>query len=70
MRDFYGKTYRYNYRTIGVCNTLTDGVYMIAYPTTGGHKRMKGLPLFGSKEEAQKALDEFARAKMLPEVRG
>ena len=50
MRDFYGKTYRYNYRTIGVCNTLTDGVYMIAYPTTGGHKRMKGLPLFGSKE--------------------
>lgn len=44
MNGFHGKAYKYKYRTIGVCNTLTDGVYMIGYPTAGGHKRMKVLP--------------------------
>lgn len=68
MSGFHGKAYRYNYRTIGVCNTLTEGVYMIGYPTAGGHKRMKALPLFDSIDEAQKALDDFARGKCLAEV--
>ena len=68
MNGFHGKSYRYKDKVIGVCNTLQDGVFMIGHTTTGGHKRMKALPLFGSIDEAQKALDEFAAARGLMEV--
>lgn len=64
---FYGKSYRYKDKVIGVCGTLSDDVYMVGYATSGGHKRMKGLSLFGSKEGAQKALDEYAASKGLVE---
>ena len=67
MTGFYGKTYRYKYRVIGVCNTLNPDSYMIGYPTNGGHKRFKSLPIFGSIEEAQKALDDYAKKKGLLE---
>ncbi len=69
MNGFHGKAYRYKDKVIGVCNTLQDGVFMIGHATTGGHKRMKALPLFGSIDEAQKALDEFAAARGLSEVK-
>ena len=70
MSGFYGKAYRYKEKTIGVCNTLKGGIYMVGHSTTGGHKRVKALPLFESIEEAQKALDEFARSRCLTEVQG
>ena len=65
---FYGKAYRYKEKTIGVCNTLREGVFMIGHATPGGHKRIKALPLFEAIDDAQKALDEFAAAKGLTEV--
>lgn len=68
MNGFHGKAYRYKDKTIGVCNTLRDGVFMIGHATTGGHKRIKALQLFESVEDAQKALDEFAKARGLEEV--
>ncbi|MBQ7170392.1 MAG: hypothetical protein IJR63_10885 [Synergistaceae bacterium] len=51
-----------------MCNTLNPDTYMVGFATTGGHKRMKSIPVCGSVEEAQKALDDFARKKGLPEV--
>ena len=68
MNGFYGKAYRYKDKTIGVCNTLLDGVFMIGHATTGGHKRIKALPLFEAIDDAQKALDDFAKARCLMEV--
>ena len=68
MRDFYGKAYRYKDKVIGVCNTLRDGVFMIGHATTGGHKRIKALPLFEAIDDAQKVLDDFAADKGLTEV--
>lgn len=68
MNGFYGKAYRYKDKTIGVCNTLRDGVFMIGHATTGGHKRIKALPFFEAIDDAQKALDDFAKARCLMEV--
>ena len=68
MTGFYGRTYRYKDKEIGVCNTLNPGTYMVGYATTGGHKRMKSIPICGSVEEAQKALGEFAQSRGLSEV--
>lgn len=68
MTGFHGKAYRYKDKAIGVCNTLREGLYMIGHTTTGGHKRVKALPLFGSVAEAQKALDDFAKARGLSDV--
>ena len=64
---FYGKSYRYKDKVIGVCGTLSDDVFMIGYATSGGHKRMKALPLFGSLNEAQEALSEYAAKRGLIE---
>lgn len=70
MNGFYGKAYRYKDKTIGVCNTLTDDVFMIGHiKPSGSLKRVKILPLFLKVSEAQKALDEFAKARGLMEVR-
>ncbi|MBR0167394.1 MAG: hypothetical protein IJQ08_01840 [Synergistaceae bacterium] len=68
MTGFYGKTYRYKDKVIGVCETLNPDSYMIGHATKGGHKRVKNLPIFGSIEEAQNALDDYARAKGLLEA--
>ena len=70
MNGFYGKTYRYKDKEIGVCNMLNDGQYMIGHiKPSGSLKREKiPLPLFRSIEEAQKALDEFAKARGLAEA--
>ena len=69
MSRFYGKAYRYKDKTIGVCNTISDGLYMIGHiKPSGSLKRVKILPLFLNVSKAQKALDEFAKAKGLKEV--
>ena len=69
MNGFYGKTYNYRYRTIGVCDyPALEGLYMIGYQVRGEYIRVKALPLFGSIDEAQKALDDFAKARCLMEV--
>lgn len=67
---FYGKTYKYKDKVIGVCNTISDGLYMVGHiKPSGSLKREKiPLPLFRSIDEAQAALDEFAAARGLPEV--
>lgn len=69
MNGFYGKAYRYKDKVIGVCNTLSDELYMIGHiKPSGSLKRVKVLPLFLKTEDAQKALDEFAKARGLAEV--
>lgn len=69
MSRFYGKAYRYKDKTIGVCNTISDGLYMIGHiKPSGSLKRVKILPLFLKVSEAQKALDDFAKARGLGEV--
>ncbi len=69
MSRFYGKAYRYKDKTIGVCNTISDGLYMIGHiKPSGSLKRVKVLPLFLKVSEAQKALDDFAKARGLSEA--
>ena len=69
MTGFYGRTYRYKDKVIGVCQTLDPDIYMVAYPTPGGHKRMNLIPLSDNPDVEQERLDVFAMAKGLPEVR-
>ena len=69
MSRFYGKAYKYKDKVIGVCNTISDGLYMIGHiKPSGSLKRVKMLPLFLKVSEAQKALDDFAQARGLWEV--
>ena len=71
MNIFIGKRYRYKNKIIGVLDTmnLNFEVYMIGHiKPSGSLKRVKVLPLFLKIEEAQKALDEFAKARGLAEA--
>ena len=69
MTTFYGKTYRYKDKVIGVLTTLNDGVFMTGYiKPSGSFRRVKILPLFLKAEDTQKALDEFAQARGLSEA--
>lgn len=69
MTGFYGRTYRYKDKVIGVCQTIDPNVYMVGYATPGGHKRMSSIPLSDSVDLEQARLNMFAMAKGLPEVR-
>ena len=69
MSRFYGKTYKYKDKVIGVCNTLNEDIFMIGHiKPSGSLKRVKILPLFLKVSEAQKALDDFAKARGLWEA--
>lgn len=69
MTDFYGKSYRYKDKVIGVVPTLNDEVSTIVHiKPSGSLKRVKILPLFLKADEAQKSLDEFARLRGLSEA--
>ena len=71
MNIFIGNTYRYNETVIGVCkDPREDGIYMVGHETKDEIKRVKSFPPFDSVEEAQSVLDDYARAKGLPEVQG
>lgn len=70
MSEFYGKTYCYKNKTIGVCRTLASSVFMVGHiKPSGSYKRVKILPLSTDAELLQKRLDEFAKEKGLTEVR-
>ena len=69
MTNFYGKSYCYKDKVIGVIPTLNDEVFMIGHiKPSGSLKRVKILPLFLKADEAQIALDEFARSRGLAEA--
>ena len=71
MAEFYGKSYRYKDKVIGVCPTLNDEVFMIGHIKQSGsfqRARIKVFPLFSSVTEAQMKLDEFACTQGLMEV--
>ena len=69
MNRFYGKAYKYKDKVIGVCNPLNEDIFMIGHiKPSGSLKRVKILPLFLKVSEAQKALDDFAKARGLWEV--
>ena len=63
MTNFYGKTYRYKDKVIGVCNTFSDDVVFMV-----GHTSIRSFPMFKSVAEAQTKLDDFARSRGLSEV--
>ena len=70
MAEFYGKTYSYKNKTIGVCRTLNDEVFMVGHiKPSGSYKREKiSLPLSSDAESLQNRLDEFAKNKGLKEI--
>ena len=68
---FYGKSYIYKDKVIGVCPTLSSSLFMIGHiKSTGSFQRarIKAFPLFTSVAEAQTKLDEFASSRRLTEV--
>lgn len=66
MTDFYGKSYRYKDKVIGVIPTLNDELFVIGYiEPSGSLKRVKILALFPKADEAQKFLDGFAISRGL-----
>lgn len=68
MADFYGKTYRYGFKVIGVCSAHGSKSYMIGRKVKDGFKPAGVFPLFRSIKKAQSALNNFARAKGLEEA--
>ncbi len=60
---FYGKSYMYKDKVIGVCNTFSDDVVFMV-----GHTSIRSFPMFKSVAEAQTKLDEFARSCGLTEA--
>ncbi len=72
MSGFYGRTYRYRGKTIGVCNASYANTYMIGFTESGyANVRIidKELPLFFNVTEAQRKLDEYAVKHSLVESR-
>ena len=70
MTEFYGKTYCYKNKTIGVCRTLNDGLFMVGrIKPSGSYQRVKILPLSTDSESLQNRLNEFAKVNGLSEVR-
>ena len=70
MTEFYGKTYCYKNKTIGVCRTLNDGLFMVGrIKPSGSCQRVKILPLSTDSESLQNRLNEFAKVNGLSEVR-
>lgn len=68
---FYGKSYMYKDKVIGVCPTLSNSLFMIGHIKSLGsfqRARIKVFPLFSSVTEAQMKLDEFACTQGLMEV--
>lgn len=54
---------------IGVCNPSIDETYMTEHIESSGKlKLMKIFPVLMSIDDAQKALDEFAKTRGLSEV--
>ena len=69
MTRFLGKKYQYRDAVIGVCMTLNEGMYMIGLvKPSGSMRRVKTLPLFLRKDEAELALQLFANIRKLREV--
>ncbi len=71
MIKFYGKTYRYKGKTIGVCATKDPEVFIIGYyePFCKGFVRLIVPLLLGSDaDELQEALDKYASVTGLVEV--
>ena len=68
MNDFYGRTYNYQGKIIGVCRFLCNKLYVISKydPQTGESRNFR--PIFTDAEEGQKKLDEFAQEEGLSEV--
>ena len=52
MNRFYGKSYRYKDKVIGVCDTIGDGYMTGHIKPSGSLRRVKILSLFDSSEEA------------------
>ena len=69
MNRFYGKTYSYQGKVIGVCRFLCNKLYVICTydPQTGESKNFR--PMFTNADEGQEKLDEFAQEEGLQEVR-
>ena len=63
VNKFYGKSYLYNGRVIGVTQGLGSEYIAAYYSQAGGKHRVRNyakLKVYNTPEEAQTALDKFA----------
>ena len=69
MTGFYGKAYRYKDKVIGAYTLGSTKLHMIGVydPKIGGAPKIT-FPVFRSIDEAQRAIDEFAKRAGLSEV--
>ena len=71
MNKFYGKSYLYGGRQIGVTQGLGSEYIIAYYSQTGGKHRVRNyskLKVYGTPEEAKTALDELAKEYDLAEI--
>ena len=68
MADFFGKTYRYGKKVIGVQCAKNPDLFMVCHKTGGGYKQFKPIPVCLNVEKAQTMLDTYAIKKGLEEV--
>lgn len=69
---FFGKSYLYNGKAIGVVQGLGEQYIIAYYGDNGGRHRVrnyKAFKVYDTAEEAQKALDKFAKEHCLLESR-
>ncbi len=68
---FFGKSYLYNDKTIGVVQGLGSNFIIAYYSKSGGKHRVrnyKAFSTYSSAEEAQVALDKYAKINSLMEA--
>lgn len=67
MNKFYGKSYLYGGRQIGVTQGLGSEYIIAYYSQTGGKHRVR-LKVYDTPEEAQTALDKLAKEYNLADI--
>lgn len=69
MSKFYGKTYRYEDKTIGVYHNPIRKIFMVGCfnPSTGKYQRMLSF-MSKNRDELQRLLDRFAFINNLQEA--
>ena len=68
---FFGKSYLYNDKTIGVVQGLGSNFIIAYYSKSGGKHRVRNYKAFGiynKPEDAQKALDAYSKEYYLKAV--
>ncbi|MBQ3447635.1 MAG: hypothetical protein IJG37_08340 [Synergistaceae bacterium] len=68
MMKFYGRTYSYRGKVIGVCSFLCNKLFTIGTYDPSTEECVRYKPIFTDAAEGQSKLDEFAQEEGLTEV--